>query len=138
MGWHNKIMGDDVFWCDLFMTVKNLSCIMVTCSVLMLLLFGAGGIGWQKCSCTGHVSLVSPSGDSCCKGSSCMTVKVLHVSAAELQQNVQLVDCVVVPCAVAWSMVDSVCCSDVRKTLETAIVDTGPPLDWRHHIVMRV
>ena len=120
------------------MAVKNLSCIMVTCSVLMLLLFGAGGIGWQKCSCTGHVSLVSPSGDSCCKGSSCMTVKVLHVSTAELQQDVQLVDCAVVPCAVVWSMVDSVCWSDERKTPETVNVDSGPPLDWRHHIVMRV
>lgn len=138
MGWHNKMMGNDVFWSDLFMAVKNLSCIMVTCSVLMLLLFGAGGIGWQKCSCTGHVSLVSPSCDSCCKGSSCMTVKVLHVSAAELQQNVQLVDFTVVPCAVVWSMVDSVCCSDERKTPEADIVDTGPPQDWRHHIVMRV
>lgn len=120
------------------MAVKNLSGIMVTCSVLMLLLFGAGGIGWQTCSCTGHVSLVSPSGDSCCNGSSCMTVKVLHVSTAELQQDVQLVDCTVVPCAVVRSMEDAVCCRAVRKTPEAVIVDTGPPLDWRHHIVMRV
>ena len=67
-----------------------------------------------------------------------MTVKVLHVSTAELQQDVQLVDCAVVPCAVVWSMVDSVCWSDERKTPETVNVDSGPPLDWRHHIVMRV
>ena len=111
---------------------------MVTCSVLVLVLFGAGGIGWQRCSCTGHVSLVSPSGDGCCNSSSCMTVKVLHVSTAELQQDVQPVVCAAVPCAVVQSMEDAVCCRDVRKSPMAAVVDTGPPSDWRQHIVMRV
>ncbi len=66
--------------------MNRLSHIMVTLSTLMLLLFGTGGIGWQRCSCTGKVSLVLPAQQGCCsRGSTCMTVTISHLSAADLQ-----------------------------------------------------
>lgn len=68
--------------------MKRLSHIMVTLSTLVLLLFGSGGIGWQRCACTGRVSLVLPATHSCCKsGSKCMTVTVKHLSDATLQSD---------------------------------------------------
>ena len=66
--------------------MNRLSHIMVTLSTLLLLLFGTGGIGWQRCSCTGKVSLVLPAQQGCCNsGSGCMKVTITHISAADLQ-----------------------------------------------------
>lgn len=68
--------------------MRTLSHIMVTLSTLVLLLFGSGGIGWQRCACSGRVSLVTPAHQGCCKsGSKCMTVTIKHLSAADLQTD---------------------------------------------------
>ena len=67
--------------------MKRLSHIMVSLSVLLLLVFGAGGIGWQRCSCSGRVSLLSIEDSGCCaRGSSCMVVTVSPVSTADVSQ----------------------------------------------------
>ncbi len=67
--------------------MKKLSHMMVSLSVLLLLVFGAGGIGWQRCSCSGRVSLLSIEDNGCCaRGSSCMVVTVSQVSTAEVSQ----------------------------------------------------
>lgn len=61
---------------------------MVTFSTLMLLLFGTGGIGWQRCSCTGKVSLLLIHHSGCCKnGSPCMELSFSHLSASDIQTN---------------------------------------------------
>ena len=60
---------------------------MVSLSVLLLLVFGAGGMGWQRCSCSGRVSLLSIADSGCCaRGSSCMVVTVSPVSTADVSQ----------------------------------------------------
>lgn len=71
-----------------FKAMKTVSHIMIALSTLILLLFGSGGIGWQRCACTGKVSLVLPTQHDCCKrGSKCMTVTITHLSTADLQQE---------------------------------------------------
>lgn len=62
---------------------------MVSLSVLLLLVFGAGGMGWQRCSCSGRVSLLGIADGGCCaRGSSCMVVTVSPVSTADVSQTV--------------------------------------------------
>ena len=81
--------------------VKGLSHIMVSLSVLLLLVFGAGGMGWQRCSCSGRVSLLGIADSGCCaRGSSCMVVTVSPVSTADLSQTVPQVDAAVMDYAV--------------------------------------
>ena len=66
--------------------MKRLSHLTVALATLMLLLFGTGGIGWQRCSCTGRVSLLLPTHKGCCgNNSSCMKVTITQVSTADLQ-----------------------------------------------------
>lgn len=68
--------------------MKKLSHIMVSVSVLLLLVFGAGGMGCQRCSCSGRVTLLFMSDSGCCnRGSKCMDVKVTPVSVADTVQD---------------------------------------------------
>ena len=68
--------------------MKTISHLMVTLSTLMLLLFGSGGIAWQRCSCTDKVSMVLPAQKGCCTGgSSCMKVTIEQLSTANLQTD---------------------------------------------------
>ncbi len=56
--------------------------------MLMLLVFGAGGVGFAKCACSGRISFLVPLEQNCCPvESDCMTITVVHFSASELQQN---------------------------------------------------
>ena len=72
---------------DAVNVMRTVSHIMITLSTLMMLLFGSG-IGWQRCTCTGKVSLVLPAQHDCCKrGSSCMTVTITQLSTADLQHE---------------------------------------------------
>ena len=74
---------------------------MVSLSVLLLLVFGAGGMGWQRCSCSGRVSLLSIADGGCCaRGSSCMVVTVSPVSTADVSQTVPQVGAAVMDFAV--------------------------------------
>ena len=73
---------------EYFHVMKTISHLMVTLSTLMLLLFGSGGIAWQRCSCTGKVSMVLPAQKGCCTGgSSCMKVTIEQLSTANLQTD---------------------------------------------------
>ena len=60
-----------------------MSHIMVSLAVFLLLVFGAGGMGCQRCSCSGRVSILLIDDGCCGRGSDCMDVKVSPVSAAE-------------------------------------------------------
>ena len=72
--------------------MKRLSHLLVAIATLMLLVFGSGGIGWQRCSCSGKTSLVHPIQKGCCSsGSSCMKVSFSQVSTADLQQETTVV-----------------------------------------------
>ena len=67
--------------------MKRLSHIMVSLSVLLLLVFGSGGMGCQRCSCSGRVSILFLDDSGCCSsGSGCMDVKVSPVSPADIVQ----------------------------------------------------
>ena len=68
--------------------MKRLSHIMVSLSVFLLLVFGAGGMGCQRCSCSGRVSILLLDDGCCNRGSDCMDVKVSPVSVADMVQNV--------------------------------------------------
>ena len=65
--------------------MKRIANIVVSFTVLILLLFGTGGLSLMRCSCSGKVSLVLPTDKSCCPTEgNCMTVKVWKVSDAAL------------------------------------------------------
>ena len=71
--------------------MKRIANIVVSFTVLILLLFGTGGLSLMKCSCSGKVSLVLPTDGSCCpQEGGCMAVRVWKVSdaAPTLQKTV--------------------------------------------------
>ena len=71
--------------------MKRIANIFVSFTVLILLLFGTGGVSLMKCSCSGKVSIVLPTDGRCCpQEGSCMAVKVWKVSdaAPTLQKTV--------------------------------------------------
>lgn len=73
--------------------MKRVANIVVSFTVLILLLFGTGGLSLMRCSCSGKVSLVLPSDNNCCPiESNCMTVNVWKVSdaAPTLQETVDV------------------------------------------------
>ena len=47
---------------------------MVSLAVFLLLVFGAGGMGCQRCSCSGRVSILLLDDGCCNRGSDCMDV----------------------------------------------------------------
>jgi len=119
--------------------MKRLSGIMVACAVLMLLAFGAGGVGVQRCACTGKISFVSLTGGRCCKSSACMTVRVAQVSTAEQQPSVEFASVPVCDCPnlLPWQ---EECCPAVWSLQPVALpeVDGGPPGGCSHIVVLRV
>ncbi|MBQ6682570.1 MAG: hypothetical protein IJM74_00500 [Bacteroidales bacterium] len=68
--------------------MKIISHIMVSLAVFLLLVFGAGGMGCQRCSCSGRVSILLLADGCCNRGSNCMDVKVSPVSVANIVQTV--------------------------------------------------
>ena len=68
--------------------MKIISHIMVSLAVFLLLVFGAGGMGCQRCSCSGRVSILLLDDGCCNRGSDCMDVKVSPVSVADFVQAV--------------------------------------------------
>ncbi|MBO4606859.1 MAG: hypothetical protein J5682_03055 [Prevotella sp.] len=68
--------------------MKRLSHITIAIAILTMMLFGSSGIGWQRCSCTGKVSLLLTHHSGCCKtGSPCMKLSFTHLSAADIQTD---------------------------------------------------
>ena len=67
--------------------MKLPSKISIVFTLLILLVFGTGGIGIAKCECSGKTSLMLPMERSCCPTESgCMTIKVAQISDYELIQ----------------------------------------------------
>lgn len=48
---------------------------MVSLAVFLLLVFGAGGMGCQRCSCSGRVSILLLDDGCCCRGGDCLGEK---------------------------------------------------------------
>lgn len=104
---------------DVIGGMKNLSHIMVSLSVLLLLVFGSGGMGCQRCSCSGRVSILFLDDSGCCSGGSgCMDVRVSPVSAADIVPIVSplvaaelaaMCVCKIVPILCMPGMYDAVC-----------------------------
>ena len=118
-------------WTALLDIMKWLSHIMVSLSVLLLLLFGAGGMGWQRCSCSGRVSLLSLADGSCCpRGGSCMVVTVSPISAADFSQPTPHVDATVMDVAVVssiWPSVQLLPSERVSTPVQCECNRSGPP-----------
>ena len=113
--------------------VKGLSHIMVSLSVLLLLVFGAGGMGWQRCSCSGRVSLLSIADRGCCaRGSSCMVVTVSPVSTADVSQPAPQVGASVMDFAVACQVWPTMQQQPVVAGVACALRDgsRGSPPGW--------
>ena len=113
--------------------VKRLSHIMVSLSVLLLLVFGASGIGWQRCSCSGRVSLLSIADSGCCaRGSSCMVVTVSPVSTADVSQPAPQVGASVMDYAIVCQVWPTMQQQPVVACVDCALRDgsRGSPPGW--------
>lgn len=67
--------------------MKLVSKISIAFTMLIILIFGIGGVGVAKCACSGKTSLVLPMERGCCPmDSDCMSITVAHISDFELQQ----------------------------------------------------
>ena len=104
--------------------MKSLSHIMVSLSVILLLFFGAGGMGSQRCSCSGRVSMLHLAGGGCCnRDSGCMDVKVSPVSVADNDcANVFMCDCVSNACTITHSWFSQ---------FDNVIVPSGVAFGWQ-------
>lgn len=61
--------------------MKRVTNILFSSILLVLIFFGTLGVGVEKCSCTGRISLTTQTSEGCCDGeSSCMVVKAMHLS----------------------------------------------------------
>lgn len=68
--------------------MKSFSIILTSFTVLILLVFGTGGVGVAKCNCSGKTSLVLPLEHGCCPTESdCMSVTIVQLSDYEMQHN---------------------------------------------------
>ena len=64
--------------------MKMLSKIAISFTMLILIMFGTGGICVAQCSCTGKTTLMLPIERGCCPmESDCMTITVAHISDYE-------------------------------------------------------
>ena len=65
--------------------MKMLSKIAISFTMLILIMFGTGGICVAQCSCTGKTTLMLPIERGCCPmESDCMTITVAHISDYEV------------------------------------------------------
>ena len=63
--------------------MRKVANIIISATVLILLVFGTGGLSLMKCSCSGKVTFVTPSDGCCPSEGNCMTVKIWKVSDAD-------------------------------------------------------
>jgi hypothetical protein len=72
------------FFVLLHSEMKTFSKIIISLTVLILLMFGTGGVCIAKCNCSGKTSLVLPLERSCCPtDGDCMTITVAQISDYE-------------------------------------------------------
>lgn len=117
--------------------MRLFSNIIITITTLILLVFGAGGVGVLKCACSGKTSLLMPLEQSCCPvNSDCMSVTVVQLSAGELQNNTGVPHPQPVPLAVALAMPQPVC---INVPVVIPVFPSGrPPTGFVETSVLRV
>ena len=75
---------NQLFFVLLHSEMKTFSKIIISLTVLILLMFGTGGVCIAKCNCSGKTSLVLPLERSCCPSEGdCMTITVAQISDYE-------------------------------------------------------
>ena len=105
--------------------------------MLILLVFGAGGVGVLKCECSGKTSLLTPIERGCCPmDSDCMSVTVVQLSAGELQNNTGVPHPQPVPLAVAPAMPKPEC--RLAPVVIPVIPSGRPPTGFVETTVLRV
>ena len=87
--------------------MKHLSgIIIILFTTLLLLAFGAGGLGLTKCACSGRTTLLTLDENGCCPGEGgCMTVTVVSMPDSDVPDqhwNAPMLECANVP---AFSLV---------------------------------
>lgn len=119
--------------------MKVLSKIAISFTVLILLMFGTGGIGVAKCSCTGKTTLVLPIERGCCPmESDCMSITVAHISDFEVQHLTDTPQPAVIYCCQVFGH------HDIKINCTSAINVSGvfdnppPPTDIVGTVVLRV
>lgn len=117
--------------------MKWFSNIIITLTVLILLVFGAGGVGVSKCACSGKISLLTPLEQGCCPvESDCMTITVVQLSVGELQSNTDVPQQQPVQLAAAPTFVQPVYC--YRPVDIPVVPSRRPPTGFVETIVLRV
>ena len=117
--------------------MRLVSNIAITLTTLILLVFGAGGIGVTKCACTGKTSLVIPLEQGCCPvDSDCMSVTVVQLSASEFQQSVDVPQPQPMLLAATPAIPQHECC---LRPVTIPVVPSGrPPTGFVKTTVLRV
>ena len=119
--------------------MKALSKIITSLTVLILLVFGTGGIGVAKCNCSGKTSLVLPIERGCCPTESdCMSITVAHISDYEAPQYIEAPQPVVISCCQLFGY-PKISISRSSLILDSGLLDNPPPpTDIVGTIVLRV
>ena len=118
--------------------MKAVSHLMVMLTTLILMLFGASGVGVEHCACSGRVSLVMPISKACCAGNApCMTLQVAQLSAAEMPVVAVSLDApqvAALPCLL-WGV--PVAVDRVGDMCGKSLAEGAPPGWARPSMVMR-
>ncbi|MBO4306909.1 MAG: hypothetical protein J5848_01185 [Bacteroidales bacterium] len=107
--------------------MKHFSYISIAFTTLILLVFGSGGVGIEKCACSGKISIANPLSEDCCPNESgCMMVTVVQLSSGEMQH------CTDVP--MPYPFLTAIFCVAPQPVLERfsepvsrILFDTRPP-----------
>lgn len=119
--------------------MKHLAHIFIGLTTLILLFFGAGGVGLVKCACSGKVSVMLPSSDNCCRTESdCMSVRFVQFSDSEVAATLQLPVDAPLPVMLASHSLLHCSLPAVQKFRTVAANDPPPPPGVRGSMVMRV
>jgi len=71
--------------------MKQLAHIVIAATTLIVMLFGAGGVGLMTCACSGDTSLILPLDEGCCgTDRSCMTVNILQMSDSDVAATLEV------------------------------------------------
>lgn len=88
--------------------MRRISSIIISVTTLVLLAFGAGGLGLTKCACSGRTALLTLDDGGCCPDEGgCMTVTVVSMPDSDVPDqccNTPMLEYVDVP---AFSLVQS-------------------------------
>ena len=119
--------------------MKVLSKIAISFTVLILLMFGTGGIGVAKCNCTGKTTLILPIERSCCPlESDCMSITVKHISDYVVHHLTDAPQPAVIYCCQVFGH-SGILIERLTKIHEYKALDNiSPPTDIVGTVVLRV